>query len=63
MKRKVTPKTLPLVLIKFVAFAIDGEHKQQQAFCDSFNGYLDELVSEDAFGTEAQLDPRGDQRD
>jgi len=29
----------------------------------AFNDMLDDLVSEDFFGTEGQLDPRGDQRD
>lgn len=31
--------------------------------CDEIDALLDELVAMDAFGTEAQNDPRGDQRD
>jgi hypothetical protein len=30
---------------------------------DRFNKMLDEMCEEDCFGTESQLDPRGDHRD
>jgi len=32
-------------------------------FNEELNHFLDRLVEEDYFGTEAQNDPRGDQRD
>jgi hypothetical protein len=34
-----------------------------KAFCADLNAFLDELANQDAFGTEGQCDPRGDQRD
>lgn len=58
---RVTVKTLPDVLVRFVAWvSSQGRYKE---FADSFNAYLDQLASEDAFGTEGQCDPRGDGRD
>ena len=44
------------------AYAESTEDESRQAFCDDLNRFLDELSSEDAFGTEGQNDPRGDQR-
>lgn len=38
-------------------------HKTRAAFCSKFNDVLDELCAQDFFGTEGQLDPRGDHRD
>jgi hypothetical protein len=33
------------------------------AFIAAFNELLDEMLEEDAFGTEGQCDPRGDHRE
>lgn len=38
-------------------------HKTRADFCSKFNDVLDELCAQDFFGTEGQLDPRGDHRD
>jgi hypothetical protein len=62
--RKVTPKTLPTVWLKLTAHvAATVEHPEAaKAFCDDLNDFLDRLWESDAFGTEGQLDPRGDHR-
>lgn len=63
-KRTVTARNLPAVLARFTHYALDipdGEAKT--AFCREFNAFLDAQANEDAFGTEGQCDPRGDQRD
>jgi hypothetical protein len=36
--------------------------KHTKAFCKNLDAFLDELCSDDYFGTESQCDPRGDQR-
>lgn len=62
--RKVTPKTLPLIwlrLTKYVAELQDAPDAAK-AFCLDLNSFLDDQASYDAFGTEGQCDPRGDQR-
>lgn len=39
-------------------------HAESNAgFRNALDGWLDEQLSNDAFGTEGQLDPRGDHRD
>jgi hypothetical protein len=61
-RTKVSWKNLPVVfgnIIKMCGKDI-GLAKQ---FCVVFDEFLDELCSGDFFGTEAQCDPRGDQRD
>jgi hypothetical protein len=65
MKRNkvVTSRNLAKVLERLSRYALDTEDESRQAFCDDLNRFLDELSSQDAFGTEGQLDPRGDQRD
>lgn len=39
------------------------EDSYAQMFAELIDPVLDELESQDAFGTEGQLDPRGDHRD
>lgn len=60
---RVTPNTLSDVFIRFAAWALAEPLKQQKLLCNDLNALLDDLLTEDAFGTEGQLDPRGDQRD
>ncbi len=71
-RQVVTPRDLPLVLYKFGAWMADAENNapfksdhstETRAFCDALTTYLDELAAQDAFGTEGQIDPRGDHRD
>ncbi len=61
--KPVTPKTLPEVMIRLSAFALEGDLELKKAFCLWLNTVLDNLGNEDAFGTEGQSDPRGDHRD
>ncbi len=62
--QKVTPKTLPDVLARLVAFLLEDTANGElaKANCVWLNTVLDNLADEDAFGTEGQCDPRGDQR-
>ena len=55
---------LPSVLMRFVHYVCETmEHPEAtKAFCADFSDFLDRLSDEDAFGTEGQNDPRGDQR-
>lgn len=62
MKRKVTSRNLKVVMERLTQYALETEDEARQAFCHDLNLFLDELESQDAFGTEGQLDPRGDQR-
>lgn len=63
--KKTTPKTLPLVWLNLTKYVVDGlsDKDASKAFCTDLDKFLDELSSQDAFGTEGQCDPRGDQRD
>lgn len=61
MPKKVTRKTLPLVwleLTRYVADCLDND----EATKSDLDDFLDKLAEQDAFGTEGQNDPRGDQR-
>ena len=64
-KNKVTPKNIATVMLRF-AVHVAGlltEPEALKAFCGDFDAFLDDQASQDAFGTEGQCDPRGDQRD
>lgn len=60
-KKKVTPKNLKQVFDKILNLCADQNWAAQ--FCKDFDKMLDEQVTQDFYGTEAQCDPRGDQRD
>ena len=62
---KATPKNVVRVLenLKTYALAIQADPHAARNFCNDLNAFLDGLSALDAFGTEGQLDPRGDQRD
>lgn len=69
---QVTRTTLPTVLVKLGEYMADRENAtvtktdktaEQHDFCAALTRYLDYLMSQDAFGTEGQNDPRrGDRR-
>lgn len=67
MAKKVTTKNFESVLDNFKSYMVRlRDEKSTSALkltCKEFNDFLDGLASDDAFGTEGQLDPRGDQRD
>ena len=62
MAKRVTSRNLKAVMERLTAYAMKTEDEARQAFCDDLNRFLDDLANEDAFGTEGQTDPRGDQR-
>ena len=64
------PRDLPLVLYKLGAWMGYPENNEPfktddsdevKRFCKALDRFLDELAAQDAFGTEGQCDPRGDQ--
>jgi hypothetical protein len=66
-KHKVTKKNYIKVVDKFAEYlkaSFDTNNSEHKKFAvDWLNQLLDDLASDDAFGTEGQCDPRGDQRD
>lgn len=61
MSKKMTRKNAPLVLARLAVFV--ASNPEQAAYVvEAMNETLDGLVDMDVFGTEAQNDPRGDQR-
>lgn len=62
--RKTTDKTVGKDLRAFATW-IDEHAKDldKRELADWLNDKLDELLGDDAFGTEGQCDPRGDHRD
>jgi hypothetical protein len=63
MAKRVTSRNLKQVMENLTKYALETEDEARQAFCDDLNRFLDDLANEDAFGTEGQRDPRGDQRE
>lgn len=63
MAQRVTSRNLSNVMAALTAYALGTQDEERQAFCDDLNRFLDALAEQDAFGTEGQLDPRGDQRE
>ena len=61
MVRKANPKNLKKVFDKLEKF-LEEYPDLGKKFCLKFNDLLDELLSQDFFGTEGQCDPRGDHR-
>lgn len=60
--KRVTPKNLPKIMANIVEF-VEKDKRDGREFCYLFEKFLDDLLSQDFFGTEGQLDPRGDHRD
>jgi len=64
MPKKVTKKNFTEVLLSIQQkFSEAGSEAEKKVWSDSVNKMLDKLRDEDFFGTEGQLDPRGDNRD
>jgi len=59
---KVTSRNLAEVLARLTVYALETEGSARAAFCNDLNRFLESLSEQDAFGTEGQCDPRGDQR-
>lgn len=64
MVKRVTPKTLPAVWERLTTYvtAVSVDIDATKAFCGELNDFLDKILNQDGFGTEGQLDPRGDHR-
>ena len=62
MAKRVTSRNLVKVMERLTAYALETQDEARQAFCDDLNRFLDDLAAQDAFETEGQCDPRGDQR-
>lgn len=67
MAKRVTTKNYAEVIENFKFWMRnlekEGGTDAIREICKDFDNFLEELRSNDAFGTEGQLDPRGDQRD
>ena len=61
--KKTTLKNFHKVLDNIKQQFDHSDKEQKQVWVDEINNTLDNLLAEDFFGTEGQLDPRGDQRD
>jgi hypothetical protein len=67
--RPTTGKTLLTDMRKFVNHVAkevkehDIDEKGLDQLAGEFNEWMDSLLGQDYFGTEGQLDPRGDHRD
>lgn len=59
MKKKLNLKNAKKVFDTILSLGKD----EQRVVLEKFNEALDDLCEEDAFGTEGQCDPRGDQRE
>ena len=64
-KHCTTPKNLSTVMLRLNAYVANLmlEPEAQREFCADLDRFLNDLADQDAFGTEGQCDPRGDQRD
>ena len=62
MKRPKTIKSMRETFDKLMTDTESDGKESIKVISDSFNDWLDELNSNDWFGTEGQNDPRGDNR-
>lgn len=62
MRKKITLRNYKKAL-KSIEDHITADKKDAQPMLDELNDMLDNLRSNDYFGTEGQNDPRGDGRD
>lgn len=62
MAKKMTRKNAAHVLGAFNALIQGKDRELSDEMLIALNAVLDELLEHDVFGTEGQLDPRGDHR-
>ena len=62
MRKPKTAKTMRIVFEMLLEFAEKYGPDSISTVSEYFNTMLDDLRSEDFFGTEGQCDPRGDDR-
>ena len=61
--KKCTEKNLDAVAARLLVLLLKGCSDERAAWAFWLDTQLDNLLGEDVFGTEGQLDPRGDHRD
>lgn len=60
--KSIGQKRVEMVLNRMIALS-NGDEDYTELFTECLEDMLDEIVGEDAFGTELQDDPRGDGRE
>lgn len=60
--KKANPGNIRAVLSRLSRYISGQGGESLREWCDSLNRLLDDALANDAFGTEGQLDPRGDHR-
>jgi hypothetical protein len=63
MNKKVTVKDFEEVLDNIKQLFRMSDNTSKKIMCDDLNEMLDMQFENDFFGTEGELDPRGDNRD
>ena len=63
MAKKVTIKNFSEVMNNIKLLFEKSDEEGKEIWCSDLNEMLDNQLNDDFFGTEGQLDPRGDQRD
>ncbi len=61
--KTLTVATLPIVMMRLTLFILNADTKTKMWWLQQIHNLLDETLMNDGFGTEGQLDPRGDHRD
>lgn len=59
---KTTENNVVTVLTNFTKFLEEMTPDERETYVEEIDDMLDCIASNDGFGTEGQLDPRGDQR-
>lgn len=62
MPKQVSSKTFESVLNNFIVNFKKQSPEIKKDWAKALNSWLDEIRDDDGFGTEGQLDPRGDNR-
>ncbi|MFW9871899.1 MAG: hypothetical protein ACFFG0_02275 [Candidatus Thorarchaeota archaeon] len=60
---KITKDNFKKVMNNFIDFIESQEDDLKDLFIIDIEDFFNDLLSQDAFGTEGQFDPRGDRRD
>jgi len=63
MKTETTKDNIVQVLRTFADYLHGLDPEERETYVDDVESMLDDITSNDGFGTEGQDDPRGDQRD
>jgi hypothetical protein len=61
--KRVTIKNYKKVLENMQKLFEKADEDEKQVMCEDLNVLLDNQLHNDFFGTEGQMDPRGDQRE